>query len=124
MAAMQLAPVAIQAVSSLASGVASLAEAGAISAHQAHADKNAPPPDSDVCDELSLEIPMLVELRTDATGTTRYRELSLGGADLDPQWEAMPNQDTKDGGWKLASNFTKMNFQPPLQISLAAISIS
>jgi hypothetical protein len=124
MAAMELAPVAIQAVSAVGSGVVHLAAAGAMSAHQAHGDKNGPPPDSDVCDELSLEIPMLVELRTDATGTTRYRELSLGGADLEPQWEAMPNQDTKDGGWKLASNFTRMNFQPPLQSSLAANSIS
>jgi hypothetical protein len=124
MAAMQLAPVAIQAVEAVGGGVASLAEGGAVAAHQSHADKNMPPPDSDVCDELSLEIPMLVELRTDATGVTRYRELSLGGADLDPQWEAMPNQDTKDGGWKLASNFTRMNFQPPLQSELVANSIS
>ncbi|MGH7915532.1 MAG: hypothetical protein ACREPW_12940, partial [Candidatus Binataceae bacterium] len=79
MAAMQLAPVAIQAVEAVGSGVASLAEGSVIAAHQAHADKNMPPPDSDVCDELSLEIPMLVELRTDSTGVTRYRELSLGG---------------------------------------------
>jgi hypothetical protein len=124
MAAMELAPMAIQGISAVGSGVAQLAEAGAMSAHQAHASRNGPPPDGDVCDELSLEIPMLVELRTDATGTTRYRELSLGGADLDPQWEAMPNQDTKDGGWKLASNFTRMNFQPPLQSALTANSIS
>jgi hypothetical protein len=124
MAAMQLAPVAIQAVEAVGGGVAGLAEGGAAAAHESQADKNMPPPDSDVCDELSLEIPMLVELRTDAAGVTRYRELSLGGADLDPQWEAMPNQDTKDGGWKLASNFTKMNFQPPLQRELVANSIS
>jgi len=123
MAAMELAPVAIQAVETVGGGVASLA-GGSAAAHQAQADKDTPPPDSDVCDELSLEIPMLVELRTDATGVTRYRELSLGGADLDPQWEAMPNQDTKNGGWKLATNFTKMNFRPPLQSELTANSIS
>ena len=124
MAAMQLAPVAIQAVETVGGGVASLAESGAIAAHQSHGDKNMPPPDSDVCDELSLEIPMLVELRTDATGITRYRELSLGGADLDPQWEAMPNQDPSNGGWKLATNFTKMHFQPPLQSELTANSVA
>ncbi len=121
---MELVPVAIQAVTAVGSGVAHVAEASAISAHQENADKSMPAPDSDACDELSLEIPMLVELRTDAAGTTRYRELSLGGANLDPQWEAMPNQDTKDGGWKLASNFTKMDFQPPLQSELSANSVT
>ena len=124
MAAIQLAPVAIQAAEAIGGGVANLAVGGLAAAHQAHQDKNMPPPDSDVCDELSLEIPMLVELRTDKTGTTRYRELSLVGADLDPEWSAMPNQDTKDGGWKLATNFTKMNFQPPLRCELTADSIS
>jgi predicted lipoprotein with Yx(FWY)xxD motif len=122
MAAMQMAPLAIQAVETVGGGVTSLAEGGTMAAH--HADKNMPAADSDICDELSLEIPMLIELRTDATGVTRYRELSLAGADLDPQWAAMPNQDTKNGGWKLASNFTKMNFQPPLQSELTANSIA
>jgi len=124
MAAMQLAPVAIGAVESIGSGVASLAEGGVMAAHQSHQDKNMPPPDSDVCDDLSEEVPMLVELRTDATGVTRYRELSLVGSDLDPEWAAMPNQDTNSGGWKLASNFTKMNFQPPLASKLTANSIA
>jgi len=124
MAAMQLAPVAIQAVEAIGGGVANLAVGGIVSAHQSHADKNMPPPDSDVCDELSQEVPMLVELKTDTTGTTRYRELSLVGSDLDPEWAAMPNQDIKDGGWKLASNFTKMHFQPSLQSELTANSIA
>jgi hypothetical protein len=124
MAAMQLAPVAIQAVEAVGSGVAHVAEGGAMAAHQSQLDKNMPPPDSDVCDELSLEVPMLVELRTDKTGVTRYRELSLVGSDLDPEWAAMPNQDAQTGGWKLATNFTKMNFQPPLRTELTANTIS
>ena len=124
MAAMQLAPVAIQAAEAIGGGVANLAVGGIAAAHQSHQDKNMPPPDSDVCDELSQEVPMLVELKTDTTGTTRYRELSLVGSDLDPEWAAMPNQDTKDGGWKLASNFTKMHFQPSLQTELTANSIA
>jgi hypothetical protein len=124
MAAMQLAPVAIQAAEAIGGGVANLAVGGIAAAHQSHQDKNMPPPDSDVCDELSQEVPMLVELKTDTTGTTRYRELSLVGSDLDPEWAAMPNQDTKDGGWKLASNFTKMHFQPSLQSELTANSIA
>jgi hypothetical protein len=124
MAAMQLAPVAIQAAEAIGGGVANLAVGSVAAAHQSHQDKNMPPPDSDVCDELSQEVPMLVELKTDTTGTTRYRELSLVGSDLDPEWAAMPNQDTKDGGWKLASNFTKMHFQPSLQGELTANSIA
>jgi hypothetical protein len=124
MAAMQLAPVAIQAAEAIGGGVANLAVGGIAAAHQSHQDKNMPPPDSDVCDELSQEVPMLVELKTDTTGTTRYRELSLVGSDLDPEWAAMPNQDTKDGGWKLASNFTRMHFQPSLQSELTANSIA
>jgi hypothetical protein len=123
-AAMQLAPVAMQAVEAVGGGVANLATGGAKSASQSSEDKNLPPRESDACDELALEIPMLVELRTDATGTTRYRELSLGGADLDPQWEAMPNQDTHNGGWKLASNFTRMHFDPPVQSAFTANSVS
>lgn len=124
MAAMQLAPVAIQAAEAVGGGVANLAVAGIVSAHQAHQDKNMPPSDSDICDDLSLEVPMLVELKTDATGVTRYRDLSLAGADLDPQWAAMPSQDMKDGGWKLASNFTKMHFQPPINSELTNDSIA
>jgi hypothetical protein len=124
MAALQLAPVAIQAAEAIGGGVANLAVGGLAAAHQSHQDKNMPPPDSEVCDELSQEVPMLVELKTDKSGTTRYRELSLVGSDLDPEWAAMPNQDTKDGGWKVASNFTKMNFQPSIQGELTADSIS
>ncbi|HEV7987077.1 MAG TPA: hypothetical protein VGP23_01215 [Candidatus Binataceae bacterium] len=124
MAAMQLAPVALQAVEAVGGGVANLAVGGVAAAHQSHQDKNMPPPDSEVCDELSQEVPMLVELKTDTTGTTRYRELSLVGSDMDPEWAAMPNQDTQGGGWKLASNFTKMHFQPSLQGELTANSIA
>jgi hypothetical protein len=124
MAAMQLAPVALQAVEAVGGGVANLAVGGVAAAHQSHQDKNMPPPDSEVCDELSQEVPMLVELKTDTTGTTRYRELSLVGSDMDPEWAAMPNQDTQGGGWKLATNFTKMHFQPSLQGELTANSIT
>jgi hypothetical protein len=124
MAAMQLAPVAIQAAEAIGGGVANLAVGSVAAAHQSHQDKNMPPPDSEVCDELSQEVPMLVELKTDTTGTTRYRELSLVGSDLDPEWAAMPNQDTQGGGWKLATNFTKMHFQPSLQGELTANSIA
>ncbi|HVA39744.1 MAG TPA: hypothetical protein VNF49_03715, partial [Candidatus Binataceae bacterium] len=117
-AALELAPAAIQAVGALGSGIAHVAEASAIESHQSK-DQNEMQK-NEVCDELATEVPMLVELKTDGSGSTRYRELSLGGAEVDPQWEAMPNQGTDSGGWQPAHNFTTMDFQPPLQNSLSA----
>jgi hypothetical protein len=46
--------------------------------------------EANLCDDLGSEyssrIPLLVELRTDKAGTTRYRDLRLGGTEVDPQW--------------------------------------
>ena len=68
-----------------------------------------------VCDDLGAEysskIPLLVELRTDKAGATRYRALRLGGTEMDPQWVPMPNQHADATGWLQAGNFTKMDFQ-------------
>jgi hypothetical protein len=65
----------------------------------------------DLASEFSSEVPALVELRTDKTGTTRYRALRLGGTDVDPQWVPMPDQHADATGWVKAGNFTKMDFQ-------------
>jgi len=71
--------------------------------------------ESNVCDDLGAEysskIPLLVELRTDKAGTTRYRSLSLSGTEMEPQWVPMPNQHAGATGWLQAGNFTKMDFQ-------------
>jgi len=78
--------------------------------------------EANVCDDLGSEysskIPLLVELRTDKAGITRYRALSLGGTEMDPQWVPTPNQHADASGWLQAVNFTKMDFQPPLQPAL------
>ena len=78
--------------------------------------------EANVCDDLGAEysskIPLLVELRTDKAGTTRYRALSLSGTEMEPQWVPMPNQHAGATGWLQAGNFTKMDFQPPLQPAL------
>lgn len=78
--------------------------------------------ETEVCDDLSsglaAEVPLVVELRTDQAGTTRYRDLSLGGTEVDPQWVPIPNQHADAAGWVQAGNFTKMDFQPPLQAAL------
>ena len=83
--------------------------------------------ETEVCDDLSsglaAEVPLVVELRTDKAGTTRYRDLSLGGTEVDPQWVPIPNQHADAAGWVQAGNFTKMDFQPPLQRALTPDSV-
>jgi hypothetical protein len=83
--------------------------------------------ETEVCDDLSsglaAEVSLVVELRTDQAGTTRYRDLSLGGTEVDPQWVPIPNQHADAAGWVQAGNFTKMDFQPPLQRALTPDSV-
>lgn len=83
--------------------------------------------ETEVCDDLSsglaAEVPLVVELRTDQAGTTRYRDLSLGGTEVDLQWVPIPNQHADAAGWVQAGNFTKMDFQPPLQRALMPDSV-
>lgn len=116
MAALQLAPMALQAAAAVGSGAAHVAEAATISSHEGSYE--AAMHRGEVCDDLATEIPLLTELQTDSKGATRYRQLSLGGPDLEPQWEAMPNRDGSAQAWRTANNFTKMDFQPPLQDAL------
>jgi hypothetical protein len=84
--------------------------------------------DAEVCDGLSsevpTEVPSLVELRTDKSDTTRYRALRLGGTEIDPQWVPIPDQHADATGWIQAGNFTKMDFQPPLQRELTPGSVT
>ena len=72
----------------------------------------------------SSQVPSLVELRTDKSGTSRYRALRLGGTDVDPQWVPMPNQHADATGWLQAGNFAKMDFEPPLQRALTPDSVT
>jgi hypothetical protein len=113
-------PMAIEAAASLGSGVAHIAEAGVISSHEGSYETAVRK--EEVCDDLTSEIPLLTELRTDQSGKTLYRQLSLTGAQLEPQWVAVSNHDN-GSGWKLAGNFTHMDFQPPIQPLLTADSV-
>jgi hypothetical protein len=73
------------------------------------------------CDLTNPALPFLVELRTDKVGTTIYRPLSLTGPQLDLQYQDV-TLAASAGGWKMANNFAKFHFQPPLQSELAAPS--
>jgi hypothetical protein len=124
-AALQLAPIGIQAVEAVGSGAVQLAEAATISGHQKSknaADEDHPNEDEvdreERCDELELEIPGVVEIRKNTTGAPQYRELHLGGSPDEPQWAPVLDKDTGPGGWQTAVNFMQMNFTPPLDGAL------
>ncbi len=84
--------------------------------------------EAEACDQLSSgpvsELPMLVELRTDKNGVTSYRDMRLGGSDVDPQWIPTQNAKANARGWIPAGNFMTMGFQPPLQPALAPGSMT
>jgi hypothetical protein len=81
-----------------------------------------------ICDNLAsqfaAEVPSLVELRTDKAGNSRYRDIRLAGTEVDPQWVPMPNPHADATGWVHAGNFTKMEFEPPLQPALTPGSVT
>jgi hypothetical protein len=105
MAAMAVAPMAMQLVRAAGSGVAS----GTRSAQKANVTQEA-----ETCSMGDRPLPPLIELRTDKLGTTLYRPMTPGRPQSDPQVTAIVNQ-TGNGRWRVAGNFTTMNFQPPLQ---------
>jgi hypothetical protein len=115
-------PLALQAVEAVGAGVAHVAEAGVIESHEpeygSELRKN------EICDDLTSEIPLLTELRTGKDGKIDYRALSLTGNEIEPRWVAMPNQSADPNGWRLATNFMKMDFQPPIQPLLKADSVT
>ena len=114
MAAFAVAPMAMQLVRAAGSGIASSART---------ARKNDVVQDAEICDMGGRELPPLIELRTDKLGTTLYRPMTPRGPQSDPRVTAIMNQ-SGNGGWRLAGNFTTMNFQPPLQHLLIPSSIT
>jgi hypothetical protein len=114
MAAMAVAPMAMQLVRAAGSGVASRAKS---------ARKNDVGQDAEICDMGGRQPPPLIELRTDKLGTTLYRPMTPRGPQSDPQVTAIMSQ-SGNGGWRLAANFTTMNFQPPLRNVLVLRSVT
>jgi hypothetical protein len=125
-AALQLAPLGISAVEAVGSGTVHLVEAATMSAHQGSGknatDPNHPEEDEidreERCDELELEVPGVIEIRRNGSGSPEYRELSVGGSPDEPQWTPLLDKDTGPGGWHPAINFLQMNFTPPLSGAL------
>ena len=114
LAAIQLAPVALQAVEAVGSGVLSMAANHA-------AAKGGKGVEDDVdkherCDNLEEAAPNVIELRAEQEGSApQWRELSVNNATGDPMWA--PALDMGTGSvWRPAENLLKMSFAPPLAL--------
>ncbi len=118
LAAAQLAPVALQAVESLGSGVAQVAAAA--SGPRTPKDSDLTPAEQEErCDELEIEVPGVIEFRSSQSAPgPEWREIRLGGSMDSPQWEPLIEQDAGPGGWRQVANLATMNFTPPIDGAL------
>jgi hypothetical protein len=96
LAALQLAPAALQLVEGAGVGVAKLSQG-----------EEAP--------KLGM-----IELRKDATGAPQYRDLGIDDSSGELKWIPVTSADTGPDGWRPAVNFTKMDFRPPLAPAIPA----
>jgi hypothetical protein len=125
-AALQLAPLGLQAAEAVGGGAVNLVAKAAAATHSSshsdnEGDRKAGEDEIDReerCDELQLEVPGVIELRQsgEASGP-EWRELRLANSDF-PQWEVLQDKDSAQGGWRPAINLLKMSFTPPLEGSL------
>jgi len=114
LAAIQLAPVAIQAVEAVGSGVLNMA-----ANHEAAKGNNRVEDDVDKrerCDNLEEAAPNVIELRAPEAGSVvQWRELSVNNATGDPMWA--PALDMGNSSlWRPAENLLKMSFAPPIAL--------
>jgi hypothetical protein len=121
MAAAQLAPLAESAAETVGADAVELASGIGASTHQKEAaekrEKEAHDSamnSDDVCNQLEVEVPGVIELRRSAVGTPEYRELQLSESTEQPQWAPVAGGETTAEGWRPAVNFLQMSFTPPL----------
>ena len=121
MAAAQLAPLAESAAETVGADAVELASGIGASTHQKEAaekrEKEAHDSamnSDDVCNQLEVEVPGVIELRRSVAGTPEYRELQLSESTEQPQWAPVAGGETTAEGWRPAVNFLQMSFTPPL----------
>ncbi len=118
MAALELAPVAVQAVETVGYGIIGLAERAASSSGSSSARSKASDEEEqkhEACASLEMQAPLIIEFHTDANGApVRYRELTLEGELGRPQWKTVADPEADAHGWRPASHFAQMDFQPPI----------
>jgi hypothetical protein len=121
LAAAQLAPIAAGVAEDVGAGATELVAGIGASTHQqadlakkeAQARESAMNSD-DSCEQLTVEVPGVIELRRDAAGAPEYRELQIAESIDQPQWAPIADDETNPDGWRPAVNFLQMNFSPPL----------
>lgn len=118
LAALQLAPAALEAAGTVASDAVQLASGAAIARHSKKVGDD-PADQEERCDELEIEVPGVIEFRTtEIASAPEWRELQLGGSMDAPHWEPLFEQDAAPGGWHRASNLAAMKFAPPIDGAL------
>jgi hypothetical protein len=90
LAALQLAPAALQLLETAGVGAAKLSQSG---------------------DSPKLG---MIELRRDASGAPEYRDMGLDRSSNQLRWVPITDATTGPEGWRPAVNFTKMDFEPRL----------
>jgi hypothetical protein len=119
-AALQLAPIAVQAVETVGYGVLRLAAEATM--HSSSNSDQSKPSKSDAedarhqaCASLEMQAPLIIEFHTDSNGSLmHYRELTLEGELGSLQWQAVPDPEADAHGWRPATHFAQMAFQPPI----------
>ncbi len=118
MAALELAPVALQAVETVGYGILRLA-AQATMPSPGSSDQGKTPDAKEqmhqACASLEMQAPLIIEFHTDANGAAmRYRELTLEGELGSPQWRVVTDPEADAHGWRPATHFAQMDFQPAI----------
>jgi hypothetical protein len=121
-AALQLAPIAVQAVEDVGYGVIKLAADAAMPSHD-HGDQqdNSNRDKSQICATMETQPPLVIEFRTDATGgNLQYRELTLNDDSGASKWQVLADPEADAYGWRPTVNLATMDFQPPINSWLKA----
>lgn len=118
MAALELAPVAVQAVETVGYGIVGLAARATMpSAGSSDQGKTSDAKEQEhrACSSLEMQAPLIIEFHTDTNGAPlRYRELTLEGELGSPQWQVVRDPEADAHGWRPATHFAQMDFQPPI----------
>jgi hypothetical protein len=127
-AALELAPLGLQALKTAINGTADVAAGATMEAHQKDAmdfddddstdAKTSARHQQDVCNELQIVVPGIIQLRSDTAGAIEWRELALGGSPDSPQWTISPPDKggvSSATGWQPAVNLGKLDFEPAIQ---------
>jgi hypothetical protein len=115
MAALELAPLGMQAASAVGNGVMNLATNSASSGKMDRAPGEDEVDYHERCDDLAQQPPAVIELRIVADGgsASQWRELRLENTAGDPSW-APAIEPGAASAWRPAENLPTMHFAPPL----------